>query len=569
MNLFGSSSNLIRRETVSLTPEVRRIDSLPRRVWTESEGQRLAELMTKELKTPQGTMKLRPVQAIALYEAMETGGLFGPIRVGGGKTVLSMLLAKVLEARWPILLLPAALIEKTEHDRRILAEHWKLPTDLEFVSYEILGRVKAADYFKYRSPELIIADESHRLKNKRAGVTRRVLRYMREHPDTKFAAMSGTVMKGSINDFAHILRWCLKDSAPVPQDDEEVMTWAEALDEKINPLARRTPGALMTFVGKTDGSLEEGRQAFQYRLLNTKGVVASQRSDGVTCSLRVSALEYKPAPVTEQHFSHVRTTWSTPDGWDFKEAIELRRYLRELALGFHSIWDPRPPPEWLAARKAWSVFVRGVLSNSRSLDTPLQVANVVDAGRLEDDGAHAAWRAIEKTFTIQPKPVWHDDSALQAAATWMEREKGIVWTEHVFFAKKLAQMTGAAYYGADGLDESGSSITYVKPGRGIIASIQANGTGRNLQMFSSNLFASCPSGPSQMEQTIGRTHRDGQEADEVIVDILLGCAEHAEAFSRALAGARAAADTLGHDQKLLLADLCFPSTDQRRGPLWA
>jgi hypothetical protein len=561
--------NLFRHETVANTQEVRRIKTLPRRVWSEEEGQRLADLMTKELKTPSGTMKLRPVQAIALYEAMETGGLFGPIRVGGGKTLVGFLLAKVLEAKRPLLLLPAALIEKTEHDRRALAAHWRLPTNVETFSYEMLGRVNASDKLTYKRPDLIIADECHRLKNRRAGVTRRVVRYMRENPNTRFAGMSGTVMKGSVNDFAHILRWALKDQAPIPDTDEEVMTWAEALDEKINPLARRQPGALLSFANKTHGTLEEGRQAFQRRLLETKGVVSSPRSDGVTCSLRVSALEYQPAEITEQHFAHVKKTWSTPDGWDFKEAIELRRYLRELALGFHSIWEPRPPTEWLNARREWCAYVREILGHSRTLDTPLQVALAIDNGRLADGGVLRAWRGIEKTFTIQPKPVWHDDTALEVAAAWMEREKGIVWTEHTFFARKLAQMAKASYYGADGLDEDGTSITYVKGDRPIIASIQANGTGRNLQMFSSNLFTSFPPGPSTVEQAIGRTHRDGQEADEVTVDILLGCAEHALAFDRALEGARAAADTLGHDQKLLLADICFPSTNHKKGPLWA
>lgn len=61
-----------------------------------------------------------------------------------------------------------------------------------------------------------------------------------------------------------------------------------------------------------------------------------------------------------------------------------------------------------------------------------------------------------------------------------------------------------------------------------------------------------------------------QEEDEVTVDILLGCADHFDAFNRALEGARAAADTLGHDQKLLLATIAFPvSIAERQGPMWA
>ncbi len=129
-------------------------------------------------------------------------------------------------------------------------------------------------------------------------------------------------------------------------------------------------------------------------------------------------------------------------------------------------------------------------------------------------------------------------------------------------------MTGATYYGANGLSDAGESITLVKPGKAIIASVQANSTGRNLQMFSTNLITSCPPSAQIVEQLIGRTHREGQEADTVSVDILLGCYEHFDSFERALDSARAAADTLGHEQKLLIGDILMPDISARTGPLW-
>lgn len=574
-------------QVVLRTPEIKRIAALPRRVWSEEAGLRLAEMMTRELRTPKGTMRLRSVQAIALYEAMEVGGLFGPIRVGGGKTLLSGLLPVVLEAKRPVLLLPATLIDKTTIDFKLLREHWRIATNLQLISYELLGLVQSAEKLQYIQPDFIEADEGHFLKNAKAGRTRRVTRYMREHPETKFAVFSGTVMKGSIRDFARLLRWALKSRAPIPLTDDEVDVWADALDEKVNPLSRRKPEALFDLAVEPLQAIDMGfsnvtsaRRVFQSRLLETKGVVASSKTDGVTCSLRVSALEYQPAPITEQHIGNMRygvkdasgeytvLPWSTPDGWTFSQAIEFRMYLRQLALGFHSIWQPRPPLEWSSARYAWAVFVRETLSRSRTLDTELQVANAVDAGKLQTKTLDR-WREVRDTFKIQPKDVWHDDTALEVAAEWMEREKGIVWTEHVFFGRRLAQLTGAAYYGANGLSDGGENITVVKPGKAIIASVQANGTGRNLQMFSANLVTSCPPSAYTVEQLFGRTHRDGQEADTVTVDILLGCREHHDAFYRAVDGARAAADTLGHDQKLLLADILMPNIDNRKGPLWA
>jgi hypothetical protein len=606
---------------VENTAEVRRIAALPRRVWSEQAGIDLAAMLTRELRRPGGSMSLRPVQAIALFEGMETRGLFGPIRVGGGKTLLLQLLALVLGAKNPVQLLPAALIEKTWHDYQALTPHWYLPTNLQMISYEMMGLVQHEAKLRYIKPDFIEADEAHYLKNRQAGRTRRVSRYMRENPETMFAAVSGTAMKGSIKDFTHLLRWCLKKNAPIPETEDEAAHWADAIDEKVNPLARRKPTGILSLgpAPQDVDRLTAARRVFQSRLLETKGVVASSKTDGVTCSLRISGLEYKPAPITEQHIANMLglndtpTTrargedkaWTTPDGWSFSEALELRRYIRELALGFHAIWDPRPPDPWRNARRDWAAFVRDILSHSRTLDTELQVTNAVDQGTLprerytppptlpegwvsetieenhESRGERgravlAAWRAqrdaaqpsTEQPFTINAKPVWHDDTALNTCLAWMQREKGIVWCEHVFFAKKLAQLSGAPYYGAEGLNERGESITHVKAGSAIIASVAANKAGRNLQMFDSNLITSCPSDALTTEQTLGRTHRDGQESDEVNVHILIGCKAHLEAFERARDGARAAADILGHDQKLLLADIVMPNVANHVGPLW-
>jgi hypothetical protein len=66
---------------------------------------------------------------------------------------------------------------------------------------------------------------------------------------------------------------------------------------------------------------------------------------------------------------------------------------------------------------------------------------------------------------------------------------------------------------------------------------------------------------------IGRTHRDGQAADTVTVDVLFGCREHWDSLEKALEGARMVNQTLGASQKLLVADLTYPSEDEIR--IWA
>lgn len=604
------------RAVVEHTPEISRIAALPRRTWSDEAAAKLAEMLTRELKTPGGTMVLRPVQAVALYEAMECGGLFGPMRVGSGKTLVTLLVSSALEAKRPLLLLPASLVSKTWNDRKVLAEHWRLPSNLQIESYESLSLVQSARKLEYIRPDLIIADEAHFLKGRRAGRTRRVVRYMDSYPDTKFAAVSGTIMKASLRDFAHLLRFALKTQAPIPATDDEVETWADALDEKVNPLARRHPAALELLGeplpndrGRTLANLLDtleqddtarARQVFQSRLLETRGVVASSKTDGVTCSIRVQALEYQLSPIVEEHFKTLRTRWETPCGKAFSEATEMRMYARELALGFSYTWisrekisewehltkerlgeislglsaqqltfleQNRPPPEWLNARRAWCSFVREQIDQSERYDTMLQVANACRAGLL-DSGALDAWKAIESSYEPLTRPIFYETTALETCLTWLKKNVGIVWVEHRAFGEALSQLSGAPYYGPGGLDASDTSIANAKGDKPIIASIAACGQGFNLQMFSRNLITSCPSGAATVEQVLGRTHRDGQLADEVSVDILLGCREQYDAFDRALEGAKAAEELLGHSQKLLLADICMPDISKRVGPLW-
>ena len=635
---------------------------------------------------------------------MEAGGLFGPIRVGGGKSLLGWLLPVVLEAKRPLLLIPASLVTKTWNDRKLLAEHWRLPTNVQIESYESLGLVQSAQKLDYIQPDLIVADELHYLKNHRAGRTRRVVRYMRERPNTRFAGMSGTIMKSSVKEFAHALRWALKHNAPIPATDDEVTTWADCLDEKTNPLARRNPAAIFDLGRRPEGvdAITAARHVFQARLLETKGVVASTKLDGVTCSIRVQALEYQLSAGTEEHFNTLRTLWETPCGKAFSEATEMRMYARELALGFSYTWIPkekirewdalihrnkrqqgqrpisagekltkialqlsskkegttlqesqlesttcesagttshlqntlrslrdragsaksaandlrgkkqftsitttpptvsagsfvtpvtelwgfseivlglderlrifleqnRAPSEWLNARRNWCSFVREHISRSQRYDTMLQVANACNAG-LIDSSMLDAWKSIENSYAPETRPIFYDTAALEACFLWTKKNRGIVWVEHKAFGEALSKLSGFSYFGPGGLDASGASIANVTGDKSVIASIAACGQGFNLQMFSANLITSCPSGPATVEQVLGRTHRDGQLADEVTVDILLGCGEHAEAFQRALDGAKAAEATLGHSQKLLLADIVFPDVSNRKGPLWA
>lgn len=568
--------NPFHRKSVAQTQDFLRIKNLP--VRTESDLDELARQMTEALRAPGGTMALRPLQALALYELMQTEGGFYPLGVGTGKTLICLLAPVVLGLKRAIGLLPAALLEKTERERAAYAKHFRVDRTMQFVSYEMLGRTNAANLLEVKRPDGLITDESHRLKNAKAACTRRVARWMKEHPETKFVAMSGTMSKKSLRDFAHLLRWSLgPEHAPVPMTEGELEEWANCLDERVQPLQRVKPGALVHLAPGVKGGdeLSLARRCFQERLTKTPGVVCSLNGSQVDCALYIEGRLYDVNEATEANFRKLRDTWETPDGWALSEAAEVWAKARELAIGMHYVWEPRPPEEWLNARRGWAKFVRDTLSRSRTLDSEKQVADACDSGDLPAD-EYREWMRMKPTFVINQKAIWHDDTVLDICAKWLAKEKGICWVQHTFFGRELSRRTGIPYYGQSGLDAQGNSLVAlaesIKEGKSkpvpVIASIASNGTGKNLQAWHKNLIASCPTGGDQMEQIIGRTHREGQDADEVEVEILLGCVEHVAAWEQVTAEAKMALDMFGAPQRVLFGDVVMPKTSHLRGARW-
>jgi superfamily II DNA or RNA helicase len=169
---------------VRASSELRRILALPRRdINDPAYYEPLVEQMTELLKQPDASpsARLKPVQAVALYEIAAYGGGFCPIETGYGKTLVSLLTFFVLDAQRPLLVLPASLIDKTEREARKYRKDWLVPNNIVMVSYEVLGRVNQAAYLEKHDPDVVVCDEVHRLKNKKAAVTRRFNRFLKPH----------------------------------------------------------------------------------------------------------------------------------------------------------------------------------------------------------------------------------------------------------------------------------------------------------------------------------------------------------------------------------------------------
>jgi hypothetical protein len=546
------------RTAVSYTGEFRRIESLPRRQWENDYLlRRFIKIANSELKTDEGQMELWRVQGAALKDIVFQLGAFLPIGVGQGKALISLLAPMALTAKRPILFVPAQLRGQTiNHVIPKMERHWKLHPNLKIIGYSELSLAKNVELLDRLEPDLIILDECHSVANLKAGRTRRLVRYFREHPGTICVAMSGTISHRSIRDFAHIIRWCLKQNTPLPEKWYELCDWADAIDEKVPDLQRVAPGALLKFCNPG----ENVRQGFRRRLVETPGVVATSE-DLLRCSLQVIPFDGIKLPSSvSRMIQHLRNTWTTPNGDVISEAVDLWRCVRELALGFYYRWEPPAPKDWLKARAAWKKYVREILRhNRRQLDTELQVWN--ECKNQEDlDSEHpwVVWKDIKDSFKPKSVAEWIDDFAIDVCSKWLDKNEGICWVEHTAFGLKLQEVSGKPYFGAgdDRILDCGD--------KSIIASQNAHGEGKNLQRYSKCLITSPMSSGKKWEQVLGRIHRDGQEADEVVCETFIHVPELLNSFGQALADARYLEDTFGNKQKLNYCDLGDFNGLQRR-----
>lgn len=561
------------------TKELERVKAIPWRAFDSIPRAELVAKWSEALRKVPG-VTLFELQAIALEEAsVRKRGIVAPIPVGGGKTLLSLLLPHVYElqgAPW-VLLQPASLVDKTLQEMHVLSKQWRVNLAPRVISYERLGRVNAAHELDVIKPRLIVADEAHKLKNYKAAVTRRVARYMQAHPDTIFCALSGTLLQASLRDLAHLCAWALGNQSPMPLN-EEIANWADSLGEQADkaPEDFRDVSAIAdVWASDVPGDeIARARIGFQRRFRATPGVIApplEMSTEEAACSIQVATHASSPVEdPTQAHFALLRERAETPDGWALSQAVESWNVAQQLALGFHYVWDPRPPEEWYAARKDWAQFVRETLRNSRELDSELAVAREVERQRFGPAPMKSLteWRRLRGAHSYELRPAWHDSDALDLALAWLEKHRGIAWCQHRFFAEELAKRAKVPCFGQGGIDARTNASILQHRGGPIVATL-ACATGFNLQdRWHSNLIV-CPSPSAKVwEQLVGRTHRSGQKADSVIVGVLVRCIENHNSVERAKLRARMVRDLTGHQQKLLLADFSEHGPKLGKGPAW-
>lgn len=530
-------------------------------------------------------MHLRPIQVAALQAIHDYGGLLGPIRVGGGKTILSYIAGALLKEERVLLLIPAKLKEKTKREFARLKRHWRGPARMHMISYELLSRDRGVQELEAYRPGLIVADEAQKVKSTSAACTKRLRRYLVEsNKDCRYIDMSGTITKRSILEYYHRQNWAVPDGLQaLPRKWNEVKDWADAIDEKVSPTGRLMPGALLQMCNSEElqelaqdqrksTSTRIIRQAYGRRLLTAPGVCGTEEQFDGAMALIIQGHEFEPSEKVVEAFRGLREKWELPDGQPIDMPATLWRHARELVQGFYYEWDPPPPVDWLIARKIWAKTIREILKCYRDIDSPLGAVRAVEEGRIPwAVEPLLEWRAIKPTFKPVTVAKWIDDRCLQWCAKWATKNRGIIWINEVAFGERLSKETGIPYYGAKGLCKGKAIEDEVKT---CIASIAANSEGRNLQQFSTSLTVSTPPGGAIWEQKLGRTHRDGQDADVVTDDVLLCCYEQWDVFRRARRDAEYIERTTNQCQKLNFADVTTIEEEEvakrnESEPLWS
>lgn len=566
-----SRTVLKKRRGVSISAELIRVVNMPRRsleVYDES----FALALSLEMRREGSNFCLKTKQAAMLVEAVEARGLFGMLGVGGGKTVVAPLFGMVLQLSPVVLLVPPSL--KIEITQKVIP--W-LRKEIDFepphvVSYAELSTVAGGDVLDRLRPRVIVLDEVHNLKNKAAARTKRFLRYMAEHPNTIVIALSGTITRRSLMDFWHIIQLSHKGpTVPVTTSWREAKDWASALDPQVPEDQRMLPGALLRLCRPG----EEARAGFNRRLIDTEGVIGGSAED-VGASLVFKKIKPVVPPKIEEALTRLRKFWETPGGEAVSDAKDFARKARELSQGFYYVWDwpdGKPDQEWLDARKLWRQTVAEVTKlNREGLDSELLVRQAAiralthevrgELPKSMQVNVVEAWRGWDSVRARQEPPtraIWIDDFLVRAALEWaLGMQDGIVWYDSRAVQERAEQLgavvCAAGNAGNQALLDYASRPSVVAGGPPIVvfASNQAHGTGKNLQRWCANLVLAPWAGGATWEQTIGRTHRPGQEADDVTVDVFTHTPELEKSLGGALEQARFIEQLTGGAQKMLL-----------------
>jgi hypothetical protein len=562
------------RAGVAKTPELMRVVGLPRRKFDANTYPDASVLYSKQACAQSGCQyckngspKLRPIQSAMIIEAAQCSGGFFNVGVGQGKTLASFLIHDALGAKRTVLLVPAQLRDKTiKTDLPELKKHFKIPPVFRIedfkdqdgvfvVGYEDLSNKKHTALLEKLKPDLIVADEAHKLRNPGSARSKRFLRFTRKNP-CKFVAMTGSAMKDSITDFAHLIELALGKNSPVPRDYPSLAQWSDCIDKGNTEI-----GALALMCEDT----EDARHGFQRRFVETPGVICTTES-AVTMPIMLRLFKLDPPKVIQDALASLVSNWAW-NGEEYDQTLEILRVERQLAQGFYYqyIWPNGIPDRvWIEKRNAWrrAIHARLKHTNKTGQDSPALLEALAESGEWTPP-EWFEWLSVRDREEPSQDAVELDRWLVNIIKNWRDNQgPGIIWVDSPVVGEWLKQ-AGIKFYGEGQDQEVNDLASRCLSGEELIIptialSLRAHCTGKNLQAWSRNLVIYPPASNETWEQMIGRTHRPGQEAEAVEVDVLLISASAESAMLSALEHAKQVEETTSQPQKLNMAEIALP-----------
>ncbi len=571
------------------------------------------------------TLRDKQIDAAYTYETL--GGLLGPVGVGWGKTLMTIACSAIgirkRGHRRVVLVVPSEVYSQlSKKDLPAARRHLALDgIAFWFVQGDRAARMRAASQpgpgvfiYAYSSmstatgydelaaicPTLFILDEAHSVARDTSARTKRFMSVMAQVEKAlndgklgadvqtrrvEMVALSGTITKKSVRDYAHLSRRCLRENSPLPIKEAAITSFAQAVDadvqgtsqtdldrERMRQLVQwsRMHGHDPYTAAKMQLTVQEAtRDAFRFRLNTSPGVVATSDSS-VGCSLIISWSE-PPRPKTDAAdkladlMKKVVQDMRTPDGDVIDYGMHTFKWLWELSAGFYNslVWPTvdelrtthvqrgKPISEGEAQAllqgakdhhkllQEYHKLLRTFLDSRHQpgCDSPMLVAQelvrqidgVTPRFRLPSDLREAYQIHREALFDDLPSrrkvPVRICDYKIRSAMEWCRhhapQNKGPGGM--VWFHHPEIGRWICEQLTAEGIQHTAAFAgdNDAPFKEGLVVSSYAHATGKNLQHQSRNLVVELRREAAVMEQMLGRTHRSGQLADDVRADVFV------------------------------------------------
>lgn len=548
------------RKKLGIKTEMERILELPREE-LEERGTFYAEKWTKNLRKHPNAPTLRLEQGLILETCYRSAqqeepiGLLANVGVGKGKTLAFALMPRVFEAQRPVLLIPPQMRKPTEEQHWEWSQHyWFEPP--EVIAYSTLSRPESTALLTEIAPDLIMSDECQALKHASAARTKRFMRYMKKNPETRFAAMSGTLTTSSLKDFAHLSELALRNRSPLPLEEDILNIWCSVLDSDGRPDAHawNMLRALYHWAEPPASyNVRGARQAFNLRFKSSPGVVCTTSP---SCDAEITIKAEKPeyGSVIDDALYWLEEEYVLPDGTEIVDALHHSRVRNQLAMGFYYVWDwpdGVEDEEWVNARRDWWKACRDYLKMyaREGCDSPFLVEEYVREHKKPASLVQALSRWDEQRSKPPPptKAVWLDYGPLLWAIKWAkQRESSIIW----FTSRAVGEMLQAF-----GVPTFWDGVPNIESTPTVALSLRVYHEGKNfLTPWDDQLILQPPSSGAVWEQLLGRTYRPGQESSHIKASVYYHVHPYHESFRKAMQRARYIQGNTLQPQILLMAE---------------